>query len=184
VPLNDNGAVPQDEVRASTRGRAARTRSRRQTLDDLLDEFSSWGPRERAGAFRQWLRGSLSLVHLNVLTILQADGPLSMSKLAEALDVSVASTTGIVDRMEQRGLVERRREGDDRRVVLVHLTNAGNAVFLDLAQERRKHLAGLLDRMTDAELQGMLIGLRAMRRVRQEAIAEHNGKPTNRRDPK
>ena len=58
--------------------------------------------------FRRWLAGSLSIVHLHVLTILEADGPLSMGKLAEALDVSVASATGIVDRMEQRGLVERR----------------------------------------------------------------------------
>jgi len=61
--------------------------SRRKTVDDLLDELTSWSPRERAGAFRHWLRGSLSLVHLHVLTVLEADGPLAMSKLAEALDV-------------------------------------------------------------------------------------------------
>ena len=81
--------------------------TRRRVLDDLLDELTSWGPRERAGAFRQWLRGSLSLVHLHVLTVLEARGPLSMTKLAEELDVSIASLTGIVDRMESRGLVER-----------------------------------------------------------------------------
>jgi DNA-binding MarR family transcriptional regulator len=174
--LNEGG-----DRTAATGGRARQNPSRRKTLDDLLDEFTFWGPRERAGAFRQWLRGSLSLVHLHVLTVLEADGPLSMSKLAESLDVSVASATGIVDRMEQRGLVERRREPDDRRVVLVQTTKAGTAVFDDLAQERRKHLAGLLDRMTDAELQGMLVGLRAMRRVRQEAMTEHNGHPKGRR---
>ena len=152
MPLNDS--------------RAAGTR--RRIVDDLLEELTSWSPRERAGAFRHWLRGSLSLVHLHVLTVLEADGPLSMSKLAEALDVSVASTTGIVDRMEQRGLVERRHQPDDRRVILVHATDAGDSVFRDLAMERRKHLAGLLDRMTDAELESFLTGLRALRRVRTE----------------
>jgi DNA-binding MarR family transcriptional regulator len=149
--------------------------SRRQTVDDLLEELTSWNPRERAGAFRNWLRVSLSLVHLHVLTVLEADGPLSMSKLAEALDVSVASATGIVDRMEQRGLVERRREPGDRRVVLVHPTDAGGSVFRDIARDRREHLAKLLDRMTDRELQGFLTGLRAMRRVRTEAMREMNG---------
>jgi DNA-binding MarR family transcriptional regulator len=144
--------------------------SRRKTVNDLLDELTSWSPRERAGAFRHWLRGSLSLVHLHVLTVLESDGPLAMSKLAEALDVSVASATGIVDRMEQRGLVGRRREPDDRRVVLVHATDAGDSVFRDLAMDRRKHLARLLDRMTDAELESFLVGLRAMRRVRSEAM--------------
>jgi DNA-binding MarR family transcriptional regulator len=145
--------------------------TRRATLRDLLDELTSWGPRERAGAFKHWLRGSLSLVHLHVLTVLQVRGPLPMSRLADELDVSVASLTGIIDRMEARGVVERRREPDDRRVVLVHGTDAGDAVFGEMAAERRKHLEPLLDRMTDGELESFLVGLRALRRVRSEAMA-------------
>jgi DNA-binding MarR family transcriptional regulator len=153
---------------------AGRRATRRRVLDDLLDELTSWGPRERAGAFRQWLRGSLSLVHLHVLTVLEAHGPLSMTKLADELDVSVASLTGIVDRMEGRGIVERRREPDDRRVVLVHPTDAGRAVFSELAAERRRYLEPLLDRMTDGELESFLVGWRALRRVRSE-MAETAG---------
>ena len=144
-------------------------------VDDLLDELTSWSPSERAGAFKHWLRGSLSLVHLQVLAVLEAEGPLAMSKLAEALDVSVASATGIIDRMEQRGLVERRREPDDRRIVLVNRTDSGDSIFRDFAVDRRKHLAGLLDRMTDAELESLLTGLRAMRRARSEAMAATSG---------
>lgn len=141
--------------------------------------MTSWGPRERAGAFKHWLRGSLSLVHLHVLTVLQVRGPLPMSKLADELDVSVASLTGIIDRMEARGLVERRREPDDRRVVLVHRTDAGDAVFGEMAAERRKHLEVLFDRMTDEELESFLVGLRALRRVRAEAMAEgHSEEPS------
>ena len=148
--------------------------TRRRILDDLLDELTSWGPRERAGAFRHWLRGSLSLVHLHVLTVLEARGPLSMTKLADELDVSVASLTGIVDRMESRGLVERQREPDDRRVIVVHPTEAVGAVFSEMAAERRTHLEPLLDRMTDDELESFLVGLRALRRVRSE-MAETTG---------
>jgi DNA-binding MarR family transcriptional regulator len=154
--------------RGGTRGRV---------VNDLLDELTSWGPRERAGAFRQWLRGSLSLVHLHVLTVLEADGPLPMSKLADALDVSVASLTGIIDRMEGRGLVERHHDPDDRRVVVVHPTDAGDAVFGEMAAERRKTLEPLLDRMTDDELESFLVGLRALRRVRSEMVGStgHEG---------
>jgi DNA-binding MarR family transcriptional regulator len=148
---------------------------RRRTVDDLLDELTSWGPRERAGAFRQWLRGSLSLVHLYVLTVLEAHGHMPMSRLADTLDVSVASLTGIIDRMEDRGLVERRREPDDRRVILVHTTDAGRDVFTEMAVERRKDLGPLLDRMTDQELEGFLVGMRALRRVRTEALASPTG---------
>ena len=137
--------------------------------------MTSWGPRERAGAFKHWLRGSLSLVHLHVLTVLQVHGPLPMSKLADELDVSVASLTGIIDRMEARGLVERRREPDDRRVIIVHRTDAGDAVFGEMAAERRKHLEALFDRMTDEELESFLVGLRALRRARSEAMADARG---------
>ena len=77
-----------------------------------------------------------------------------------------ASATGIVDRMEQRGLVERRRDDDDRRVVRVALTATG-ATFGGIAAERRERLAALLDELTEAELDGFLAGLRAMRRGRE-----------------
>jgi DNA-binding MarR family transcriptional regulator len=143
------------------------TRRARQTLaDDLLDELTAWSPREREGMFRAWHRGSLSLIHLTVLTVLEVQGPLSMSQLAEALDVSDASITGIVERMEHRGLVERQHAVDDRRLVLVHPTNAGSSVFKSLATHRREHLSRLLEELTDNELTSLLTGLRAMRAAR------------------
>jgi DNA-binding MarR family transcriptional regulator len=132
----------------------------------IVDEMSAWKPRERMGMFRRWLKGSLSIVHLHVLTILEDDGPLPMSRLADALDVSVASATGIVDRMEARGLVERRHAANDRRVVLVHPTADGLAVFKDLEAQRRAMLAMTLAGLTNEELKSFLIGLRAMARAR------------------
>jgi DNA-binding MarR family transcriptional regulator len=138
----------------------------------IVDELGAWKPRERTGMFRRWLQGALSIVHLHVLTILEDEGPLPMGKLAESLDVSVASATGIVDRMEQRGLVERRHDADDRRVVLVHPTEAGLAVFIDLEEHRRTMLASTLALLTNEELKSFLVGLRAMHRARQELTVE------------
>jgi DNA-binding MarR family transcriptional regulator len=136
-------------------------------INDLLAELTVWTPRERDGAIRAWLRGSLSLVHLHVLTILEG-GPLPMSRLAEALDVSVASATGIIDRMEDRKLIERRSQPDDRRVVIVHPTRRGRRVFEVIARDRRARLAPVIERMTDDEIASFLVGLRAMRRIRTE----------------
>ncbi len=151
MTLNDSDPGPLDRDR---------------TVAELLDEMSAWRPEEMSRAIKHWLRGSLSLIHLQVLTILEVDGPLAMSRLADALDVSVASATGIVDRMEDRGLVERRRESGDRRVVLVHATVAGTDVFRDLGEARREHLAGLFAGMSDLELGSLLTGMQAMHRQR------------------
>ena len=141
-------------------------RTREDLVEDLLDEMTPWNPQERMSAFRSFLSGSLSLIHIHVLTILEVQGPLPMSRLAEALDVSVASATGIVSRMEQRRLLERRHDETDRRIVSVHPTRLGAEVFLRLRRHRREKLKRLLGNLSDEELAGFLIGLRAMRKAR------------------
>jgi DNA-binding MarR family transcriptional regulator len=144
---------------------------------EVVDELTSWKAQDRVKVFRSWLKGSLSLIHLHVLTVLEAEGPMPMSRLADTLDVSVASATGIVSRMEERGLVERRHDQDDRRVVLVVPTEAGVAVFTDMMAARREHLTGVLARLTDEELEAFLVGLRAVRAARQAAHADATEPP-------
>ena len=138
--------------------------------DELLDELTAWPPRDRAGMFRNWHRGALSLIQLNVVAVLEAEGPLPMSRLADELDVSVASATGIVDRMERRGMVQRRHATDDRRVVDVHLTEQGTGIFRNLEAHRREHLARLLGELTEEELAGFLKGIRAIRAARKRLV--------------
>ncbi|HUP54996.1 MAG TPA: MarR family winged helix-turn-helix transcriptional regulator [Methylomirabilota bacterium] len=142
------------------------TAGRDALIGELVDLMTSWNAEDRIKAFRQWLKGSISLIHLHVLTVLEADGPLPMSRLADTLDVSVASTTGIVGRMEERNLVERHHDSDDRRVVLVVPTATGLEVFRSLIENRRDHLTSVLTQLSDEELQSFLVGLRAVRAAR------------------
>jgi DNA-binding MarR family transcriptional regulator len=138
---------------------------------ELLDEMTAWSPRDREGAFRTWHRHALSLVHLNVLTALEAEGPLSMKRLADLMDVSDAGATGIVDRMEKRGLIERRHSSGDRRVVLVYPTDAGAKVFSDMASHRREMLSSVFAELTDEEMTALLIGMRAIHVARERLRA-------------
>lgn len=141
--------------------------------NELIDELAGWSPPDRLRAFTGWHRGSLSLVQLIVLTVLEGDGALPMRRLAEALDVSDASATGIVSRMEKRDLVERHHGTEDRREVLVRLTDAGASVFHELQLRRRARLTAMVDQLTDAELASLLTGLRAMRAAVVRLHAEH-----------
>jgi DNA-binding MarR family transcriptional regulator len=144
---------------------------RRALLVQVLDELTAQVPGGLMRFMRRWPYGSLSLIHLQVLTILDGDGPHSMHALADALDVSQASATGIVDRMAQRGLVERVRDDDDRRVIRAALTDAGKSVVTGVVAERRERLASVLADLTDAELEGFLLGSRALRRARERHLA-------------
>jgi DNA-binding MarR family transcriptional regulator len=144
------------------------TSTRDERVRELIDEFGLRNPTRKMYAMRHWPSGRLSLVHLNVLMLLDEEGPHAMRALAEGLDVSQASATGIVDRMEQRGLVARERGEQDRRVVHVGITEEGRALIAGMAAERRDHMVTMIDKLTDEEIAGLLTGLRAFRRVREE----------------
>ncbi len=141
--------------------------TRETLLAELLDELSAHSPAAAMHNMRHWPAGRLSLVHLNILFLLEHDGAMAMRALAEAMDVSQASATGIVDRMEQRDLVERQRDDEDRRVIRVAITAEGRRLIAGMAAERREHLAEFLTQLTDEELEGFLLGARAMRRARE-----------------
>lgn len=132
----------------------------------VTDELTSWNPREFIAAFQRWHQGQVSLAHLNVLILLEANGPMPMGHLADALDISVASATGVVDRMETRGLVERRRDTEDRRVVLVVPAKGARTILDDIDKRRREGLTRLLDTLTDEQLSGLLQGHQALRAAR------------------
>jgi DNA-binding MarR family transcriptional regulator len=70
----------------------------------------------------------LSFQQSMALTRLEPEEPLPMSSLATALQCDNSNVTGIVDRMEAAGLVERRAFAGDRRVKAVALTPLGEAV--------------------------------------------------------
>jgi DNA-binding MarR family transcriptional regulator len=65
---------------------------------------------------------------LVALRNLDPDEPLPMSELASCLHLDNSTVTGIVDRLEERGLVERRTAAHDRRVKMLVVTEAGGAI--------------------------------------------------------
>ncbi len=58
-----------------------------------------------------------------------ANGPLTLTELASAMDTDAPATTVAVNGLEQRGLVERKARADDRRVKTVSLTAEGKKVL-------------------------------------------------------
>lgn len=67
--------------------------------------------------------------HFGTLRALRAAGPVTQGQLSELLDVSPASVVQIVDHLERRGLVARRRDTEDRRAYRLHLLPAADAVI-------------------------------------------------------
>lgn len=77
------------------------------------------------------------------------DGPLVTSALAKLVHLSNSTVVGIVDRLEQKGLVARERSTVDRRVVLVHATPAGRDLLARVPSPLQTRLANGLARLPE-----------------------------------
>lgn len=89
-------------------------------------------------------------------------GPRRMSELAECARTSQASLTGIVDRLESLGFVERIRSAEDRRVVEVALTEAGLAESECVREQVAERLRALIEPLSAREAQELRRLLRKM----------------------
>jgi len=90
---------------------------------------------------------ALTGAQARLLSLLSLE-PLPMRKLAQKLKCEPSNVTGIVDRLESRGLVERRPDPADRRVKLAAATEEGRRVARELRDGlrfAREPLAGLSD---------------------------------------
>ncbi|MEV6170210.1 MarR family transcriptional regulator [Streptomyces sp. NPDC051954] len=90
---------------------------------------------------------ALTGAQARLLSLLSLE-PLPMRKLAQKLKCEPSNVTGIVDRLESRGLVERRPDPKDRRVKLAAATDEGLRVARGLRESlrfAREPLAGLSD---------------------------------------
>jgi len=74
----------------------------------------------------------LSPVQCHLLHLIEPDEPLPMRRLAEVLQCDASNVTGLIDRLEQRGIVERRPSPADRRVKVVQLTPTGSRLRAQL----------------------------------------------------
>ena len=89
----------------------------------------------------------LSVSQFGTLETLYHLGTMSQSDICSKLLKSGGNTTLVIDNLEKRGLVQRRRDPDDRRVVMVELTEAGlqliSAIFPHHAEVVAEEMAVL-----------------------------------------
>jgi DNA-binding MarR family transcriptional regulator len=108
-------------------------------------------------------RVDLSPVQCHVLHLIEPDRPMPMNRLAETLSCDASNVTGLVDRLESRGLVQRCPAPGDRRVKVLALTPAGARLRAQLVKlmmgrhlplsrlsaEEQKTLVRILERLLD-----------------------------------
>jgi DNA-binding MarR family transcriptional regulator len=103
----------------------------------------------------------LSPAQCHVLHLIEPGQPIPMGRLAEALACDASNVTGLVDRLESRGLVRRQPSSEDRRIKVLELTPAG-ARLRSTVLERMTKPPDSLARLSAEEQQALV---RILKRV-------------------
>src|SRR5262245_1809216 len=135
------------------------------SVDAILTEVGGWVGELRCASMGRLVQSQVSLSHMHVLWVLQHHGAMSMSRLAEFMDVSLSNATGIIDRMEEKGLIERVRVPDDRRLVLVKPGAAGMRALAESETTKRERLRAVLGHLSAAERTVVLSAFHSLRRA-------------------
>ena len=109
----------------------------------------------------------LSVPQCDVLTTLTEAEGVSQQDLAKRLYVTKGNISGLLDRLEKAGLVERRSTASDRRQYEIYLTHAGRAAAekaIALQHALIRATLGRLPRQELATLEGLLVAIRDLMR--------------------
>jgi DNA-binding MarR family transcriptional regulator len=109
--------------------------------------------------------GDLTLAQLSILLTLLDQGPMRMTELAAHERVRTPTTTVAIRRLEKLGLVKRSRDPSDLRAVLVEITPQGLSQHRDALASRQAHLAQLLSKLNEEELDALTKALAPLERI-------------------
>jgi DNA-binding MarR family transcriptional regulator len=140
-------------------------------LASAVDTVQAWIDRRQRAVLAHLHSCNQSPAQLHVMGVLHEVGPITVSHLAGRLGISPPSASAMVDRMVDGGLVERVRGEEDRRIVSVWLTRAGEAALAAAIGGRRGKLERVLGQLDPTELADTLRVLGRLERAIEELPA-------------
>jgi len=102
-------------------------------------------------------KGSLSFPQFFLLTYLSSEDYLTMSSIAKKMGHSTAAATGLVDRLEKLGFVERVHAAEDRRKIMVRITQQGVELVKDMHGRIATDLSSIMAEMDEDEAQSLAL---------------------------
>ncbi|MCL4465586.1 MAG: MarR family transcriptional regulator [Chloroflexi bacterium] len=129
----------------------------------------------RAGYFDQWLSIEVTMPQLKTLILVYGSEQqcLRMGQLASSLGVALSTATGIVDRLVEQGLLVRQEDPEDRRLVVVRLTEKGRETIELPHRVSQQNMLSLLEKLSLPELRILAQALGALHDVAPDLIPSH-----------
>ncbi|KUO65862.1 MAG: hypothetical protein APF84_00985 [Gracilibacter sp. BRH_c7a] len=107
--------------------------------------------------------GDFTMPQTMIIYNLANHGKMKISELSEKMGLTNSTVSGIVDRLEDQGIVFRERSTQDRRVVYVQFTNEHIQKYQDLNDNLDKHFSELLASIPPAQMENIIISLNILK---------------------
>jgi len=107
----------------------------------------------------------LTVSQADVLFTLGNTTGLSFKEIGELTLITKGTLTGVIDRMESKGLVKRKASIDDRRISVVSLTRQGERLFEKVFPTQISYIKQRFDRLSRAELKEIKKSLRLLTEI-------------------
>lgn len=101
----------------------------------------------------------ITAAQLNCLLALYENGPLPPSQIAKHMMVKSSTVTGVIDRLEQKGLATRQRNSPDRRIINIQLTRAGKKMADVAPPPIQQRVVDGLKQLSPEELNQIILSL-------------------------
>jgi DNA-binding MarR family transcriptional regulator len=121
-------------------------------IDRVMERFDAFMHRIAATHAHEFTEVGMTMAQAKLLYHVQSATALRMSELATRLGVAISTTSGLVDRLVDAGLLDRKDDPADRRQVVVTLTGRGTATLDRMRELNAAHLRRMLDHVSDADL--------------------------------
>ena len=100
-----------------------------------------------------------------VLGILSKEKTMKITELSSKLSLSNSTVSGIIDRLEKQGMVERKRSEEDRRVVHVSISPDFKDLHQNFHKRLEENIGNVLNKGTPEELDKIFVGLDALKKL-------------------
>ncbi|MCY7779225.1 MarR family transcriptional regulator [Bacillus haynesii] len=103
------------------------------------------------GDVSEWMKLDLSMPQMKVLMLLNNHGTLKVSEIAEKMGASLSNMTGLLSRLEQANFIKRTHSEQDRRTIVVELTEDAKGIFRGLYKKGHEKLKKALQKLNEQE---------------------------------
>jgi MarR family transcriptional regulator, organic hydroperoxide resistance regulator len=133
--------------------------SKEELITEVMELFKRLEQHQMHYQFEPWRKLDVPLAQLKSLFLIHIKGNINVRHLAQYLDVTPGNVTSIVDRLVGQGLVTRSENPEDRRIVLLELTDKGRETINNIHETGISHMKRILGRMNEEDISALIRGV-------------------------